>query len=189
MAGKRTLGQSGNQGVQLYVIRAVEDSDDTRIYEATPEELVMFDGYEAPVTTERAVYFSGYCRGATRQAGGHGSIIGYQIAGTFGGFEAESDASGIVLPLSRPNPSVPTWQRSPKLDVAYIVADVANTRLQIVTTKTPITVNEDGIIGVNNVNDGLSLGFDDRNLAGNTYNTDDGTIPFEDFIFYGNYKA
>ena len=160
-------------------------------------EFVIFEGYQnrnSPVVNAGdAVHFSGFCKGAVKNAGGHGSIIGFEIGGLIGGttlnFDAESDASGIVIPLALVNASVPTWKRSPKLDIAYIIANTTNNRLRIVTTNNPFDASPDGIIGTDNVNDGLSLKFDSRSVPGETFTYDDGTLPFEDFIFYGNYKV
>lgn len=201
MAGKRVLDDNG---LSLYVERAVENSEGTRVFQSEPEEFVVFEGYHDRVLpnlrADDMIYISGYCKGATRKTGGTGSIVAYLIQGMGGdkdiegglAFESEEDAAGIVLPMSRPNVDVPTWHRSPSDDIAFIVADTNPEKpwsLRIVTSKNPLIVSE---IGINDAgdyadtNDGLNLQFDRRSTGAEDFTQDNGGIMFEDFLFYAH---
>ena len=192
--------------LKLYVERAIPDASGNRIFESDPEEFVLFDGFhtEADFYNEdveviamgHAVYISGYCKGANRNAGGYGSIISYLIGGLKGysiddhvEFATEAAAAGIVTPLPRSQDGVPVWHRTPSTDIAFIIADTVNVRLKIVTTKHPLLISETGIIDHPLENDGLSLTFDERSAGKVDFSRDDGTIPFEDFMFFGNYQT
>lgn len=92
--GKRKYGDANTNNIdlKLYVERAVEGIEGTKVFESEPEEFIVFDGFHSlfsiggvsSVAANTTIYISGYCKGATRNAGGHGSIVGYQIGGFFG---------------------------------------------------------------------------------------------------------
>lgn len=204
--------------LKLYVERAIPDADGNRIFESNPEEFVLFDGFYStqifggvraylfPIgELVEVIYVSGYCKGATRHAGGHGSITAFLIGGLRGDeasgelvFNRRDSASGIVVPLARPNDTSPSWHRHPEYETAYLISDYRgdrdhrlNNRLRIITSKNTPQVSPDGHVHelTASGNDGLKITFDERTDGAEFYEQTDGTLPFEDFIFYGNYPT
>lgn len=194
----------------LYVERAVADESGNRFFASDPLELHVYIKYEG--TVDDVVSISGTCRGATRNAGGSGSIIAYHIEGLEHteniAWGYVSQASGVVLPIERQQSNgFSSRVRHAKVqDVAYLsrgvdagVIDVssvdsapvtrartsATATIKIGTTKHPMQV------GTYNGSDGpVRLDFEPTErsqTAGNRYQFDHGSILFEDFVFYGNY--
>lgn len=188
--------------LKFYVERAVPDPQGNRLFESDPLELVVYVDTDGSMDND-VVKISGTCRGATRNAGGTGSIIGYHIAGlyategvTWGKF---NDVSGVALPVDRTGFGLATKRRKSKInDTAYLTAGFDSTdpfvetaTIKIVTTNNPIQINIPEPPDIN-----YPLGFRRGEVEPKRRNTgvlsnhqfDAGTILFEDFVFYGDYS-
>lgn len=190
--------------LNFYVERA-PDADNNTIFASSPEQLVVYVTYDDDDRNPTSI--SGYCKGATRGATGRGSIVGYHISGfptsIIGNWRSQSDVSGIVVPVDRVDESVRTKSRKSNIqDMAFLTTgvprqfineDIAEKAqavlgtgvqsIKIATTSNSMQVSSVGDLKLDFVPTLRSTGDNDRY----DYSFDDGTIVFEDFIFYGNF--
>lgn len=192
----------------FYVERAVADSSGNRFFASDPLELVVYIKYEG--TVDDVISISGHCRGATRNAGGTGSIVGYHIEGLYGtaniSWGRVSHVSGVVMPVERiNNDGFAIRNRRQRVnDIAFLRSGVnsgvisvtsvdsapatrtrsmAYATIKAATSSNPMRV-------LPSERDLERFEYDPKNRSfteEENYQFDDGSILFEDFVFYGNY--
>ena len=177
--------------LELKVERAVPDADGNRLF--TSNAFINFRADDADVDSANVKFFWAIIKDATKNAPGHGSIIAYHIRGgwvnavlnghTIANQQSTDEVSGMALPIDIISNDVPTKTRVADINnLAYLSRgwDDPYYTIRIATTK--------NAIGVSNSDDLLKVQpMDNSDSEINSYNYDDGTILFDNFIVYGTF--